>query len=380
MKNHIRLGLITLAMTVPIAACKASNTNEANKMSVVSCWQAQDRMVASAFMLPPGWSSTCQAKYDQNAYGIIFFSSIIDARSKDGRMTLNSWPSQLFKSDQGMIQIPLNAIQQEKMSFGRVDPRTTQWYQETLQNNPKPVDLKQFVQQKLAPEIKRNGLKISRIEADPMAVQLRARLSKKFDRKLPDSIKINVISVYTDSTTEPNKVGLLKIVQAISYGNPVTEWSLDFYVADGERDQVQEVSEVINLVISTLEPAPVFEYGLARLNIKLSKQRMAAGREIAKRANIIHNALNEVNDGMMKSYQSRSSSQERTHRKNIDATREVETYTNPFDGTTVKAPSSNEHFYTNNLGDFIGSNNPLFNPNDSLTTLYNWTKLEKAGN
>lgn len=346
------------------------------EMTLVTCWHPQPRMLASAFMLPPGWQATCDSQLKQNVSGVVFSSSIFKATHPKSGIQLLSLPSELFKSDDVMVQIPLQAMQHEKMMYGFVDPQTKSWYSQTLANNPKPVDLTKFAKTQIATMARQGGYSVTRVINDPIADQLRGRIKKMMGGEL-QGLTVNVVAVTTRSNKNPDSQGLLKIIQTIHQSGPVTQWSLDFFGGEGKKGNLDQVSKLIDLVISTGQPAPAFETALARLNIQLSKQRMQALKSAAEIANITSNALSSVNDQMMSAYKSRSAGTDRIHSKMIDATLEVEKYINPFDGNEVKMPSSNTYYFTNNFDDYIGSNNPLFNPNDSIDSLYNWRKLDK---
>jgi hypothetical protein len=74
----------------------------------------------------------------------------------------------------------------------------------------------------------------------------------------------------------------------------------------------------------------------------------------------------------------RTKSQARMQSKIVDSIWEVDEYRNPIDNSIVKAPMHNRYYYTNNLGDYIGTNNPMLNNEIGLTTLYNWTELQRT--
>jgi hypothetical protein len=334
-------------------------------------------MLASAFLLPPGWQVSCEAVLSQNAAGEVFSTSVFKARDPKSGVELSNLPGKIFQSDDGMIQIPLQAIEQEKMTYGFVHPETQKWYAQTLADNPKPVDLKDFARTQIRALVQNEGGEVTEITDDPIAVQLRERVRKILGGDLR-GISLNVVSVNTRNASVPNGQGVLKIIQTIQRSGPVTRWTLDFIGGDAKAENIKEVSQLIDLIISTEQPAPSFQTALAQLNIQLSQQRIAALKSAAEIANITSRALSSVNEKMMAAYKSRSASTDRIHSKIINTTLEVESYINPFDGKEVKMPSENKHYFTNNLGDYIGSSNPLFDPNVSIDSLYNWRKLEAS--
>ncbi len=55
--------------------------------------------------------------------------------------------------------------------------------------------------------------------------------------------------------------------------------------------------------------------------------------------------------------------------------RGIEEYYNPIENKTVKLPTGYQNIWTNNLGEYILSDNPNFNPN--IGSNINWQKIEK---
>jgi hypothetical protein len=51
----------------------------------------------------------------------------------------------------------------------------------------------------------------------------------------------------------------------------------------------------------------------------------------------------------------------------------IETYTSPFDGSTVDLPSGYDNVWTNNLGEYIFSDSQSYNPN--LESNLNWQQM-----
>jgi len=77
------------------------------------------------------------------------------------------------------------------------------------------------------------------------------------------------------------------------------------------------------------------------------------------------------------SYYERQQVMDRLSDRFSQAIRGVDEYVDPNRGGGVELPAGYNHAWSNALGEYIVSDDPFFNPNQSSSQ--NWTPLEKAG-
>ncbi len=115
---------------------------------------------------------------------------------------------------------------------------------------------------------------------------------------------------------------------------------------------------------------------------KMKADHVAAMNRIAlkgaaDRSRIIAQANAEINQIIREGFEQRQASQDRTHQKFINAIREVENYTVPGSGTQVQLPNSYKHVFSNGNGEYILTNDALYNPNsDQNVNNLRWEPMQ----
>lgn len=352
------------------------NKNQRELMTIATCIQPADRIVASAFMLPPGWQAQCQTQYSV-VMNTLWANPMFNVRNANNSIQISSDKGQHYYYDAQMRQQMLQSKSMQGVDtsiFGRD-------FEYMLQNNtqefmkqwdlayPQAIDLVQFANYRSQEIPQLNGYQVYHISRDPIANTI-SQILKNYQ------VKVNVVTIVAQQRNNPNNIKMLKIIQAIIPGsrNDQYTWHTMPYIATGTKNDAQEMSKMIDLIINTSQENPVFSQMVAKINIKMSKQ---ARQSIANISNITSNTYDEINQIYSNTYKNTQASSDRMQSNWVDGMLEVENYTNPFDGKTEKMPMHNKYYYTNNLDDYIGTNNPLFDPNVDLNYLYNWRKLER---
>ena len=345
-----------------------SKPTKGQKITIASCVQQQDKILANAFMLPPEWQVQCDTRYKIESH-VLWSDSLFKAYKSGSSIQLFNEAARHFLYDETVINQMLKSVNMPEYGYADQGNRVTQFRQQVLNSYPKAIDLVQFANQQLPAIMQKGGYKIYHISQDPIANSIKS-LAKT------QNVKVNAITVIAHAINNPNKIKMMKLIQPIQYfSSNKYYWHLYSYVATGNKQNEKQMSQLLNMVMMTEQENPVFTQLLVKVN---SKRTMQTIKNIQNTYAIRKRANDEINNMMMNTYRSSQTSSDRSQSKWVDGMLEVETYTNPFDGKQVKMPSNNDYYYTNNIGDYIGTSNPLFDPNVDLTYLYNWRKLEKS--
>lgn len=151
-------------------------------------------------------------------------------------------------------------------------------------------------------------------------------------------------------------------------------WNTSAAFFEGSIQESDEMYNLAKLMVKTWQANPVLIQFIDNLNQK----KMIAGQN---NFNQIMKAARQNNDQFyanLHEVQNQSNSAfQSTSEQFSDMMLDVQTYVNPNTGKQYKMPSANTYYFEGNAGEFIGSNNPLFDPNNGLNSLYNWQQLSK---
>jgi hypothetical protein len=108
---------------------------------------------------------------------------------------------------------------------------------------------------------------------------------------------------------------------------------------------------------------------------KMMQQMAADQRRNLQRLGDLSHSISQASDSIMDGYWARSAAQDRMHEKWTEAYRGVDSYRDPTSDYSPQLPGGYDHAWSNGLGEYIVSNDNLFNPN--LNSTMNWTQLER---
>lgn len=158
------------------------------------------------------------------------------------------------------------------------------------------------------------------------------------------------------------------------FGDQGNTWNIEQIMVDGNHNHQKEGDEVAKLVLSTMTLNPVFvQYctqtiqNMTEANRRLYENTMRLNREAS---DYFFTTLHSIQAKSNSTLQS-------TSEQFSDMMLGVTTYQLPNRSNEIKLPSTLEFTYTNNLGDFVSTDNPLFDPNSGLESIHNWELLQK---
>lgn len=176
------------------------------------------------------------------------------------------------------------------------------------------------------------------------------------------------------SSSDPNRVAFMITITEGLLSETMHNWKGTAFLLEGEFSDSEHLLDVAYLIGNSLETSPTFISTMNQCNLMI-KRNMEINFEI------LQNTLREVNSSLSVINRSTTEYANTTRNSTMeqfsDMLLDVETYRDPTSGEEYSMPNSNQYYYSNSMGDFIATDNPLFDPNSNLSTIYNWTKLEK---
>ena len=159
----------------------------------------------------------------------------------------------------------------------------------------------------------------------------------------------------------------------------------DYYVGWENRDAVSlrapegkldAQMPVFLAIINSLRESPEYTRQILELQTKISKgNHEAAMKTINTYAEISrasYNANQEINAGIMKSYNERNASQDRGQRDFVNYIHDQQDYKDPSLNANVTLPSSYDRVFSNGKGDYVLTNDVSFEPGAD------WSSIQKA--
>lgn len=311
------------------------------KMTIVPIMAENNSIVAAACMLPENWQGGGAIVYD-NSMGITPMIRM-GAQHPDTKMRLTgetySWHS--YSPQHEMMRQQLGTLPSYVRPFEGIERYTETDLMPLVDASYQPTDMK------------------------PM--------NDFFAKHPPGQTDVALLTAFVDRN-DPNKIAFLFTVVTIIEQNGLQSWLPSATFIEGTMEQGNEMYEIAKLLCNTLQYNPIFASAITRINAQLH-QGMQQNFQIQQ--NSIQ-GLNDAFNTTLHSIQRQSGEvMESTGEQFSDMMLGVETYRIPGTGEEVKMPSENEFYYTNGIGDFVGSNNPLFDPNIGYSSYYNWDKLQK---
>jgi hypothetical protein len=155
-------------------------------------------------------------------------------------------------------------------------------------------------------------------------------------------------------------------------------WSIEPSVSyRAEAGQLQANLPLLMSIANSVHPTAKW----AQMKMDhIRKMNQIAAKGAADRSAIIANSKREINKMIIEGDQQRQATNDRSSYNFIKAIREVEDFTGPNDTTPVQLPHYYDHVYSNGAGDYILTNDSLYNPNtDPAVNNRNWDAMKPAG-
>lgn len=108
---------------------------------------------------------------------------------------------------------------------------------------------------------------------------------------------------------------------------------------------------------------------------KMMQQMAADQRRSLQQLGDLSRSISDAGDSIMDGYWARSAAYDRMGEGYSEAIRGVDSYVDPSSDYSPQLPGGYDHAWSNGLGEYIVSNDSLFNPN--LNSTMNWQEMER---
>ena len=143
-----------------------------------------------------------------------------------------------------------------------------------------------------------------------------------------------------------------------------------------EKGKLDAQAKVFQTMIYSFRLNPQWFSKYQQVIEHLAQMEIRRIQHIGQLSRIISQTQNEISDMMMQSYNQRQAVNDRLAENFSQYIRGVDKYYDPIQQQPVELPTGYQNAWTNNLGEYIVSDRPSFNPNIGSTK--NWTKLKRT--
>jgi len=155
-----------------------------------------------------------------------------------------------------------------------------------------------------------------------------------------------------------------------------TNWYIDYIFSfKSEKGKLEANSKIFQTIAYSFKLNMQWFSKYNQVVEYLVKRQIQQIQSVGQLSRIISQTSNEISDMSMQSYYQRQEVNDRIADNFSQYIRGVEKYYDPIEQKTVELPSGYNNVWTNNLGEYILSDSPSFNPN--IGSNLNWQKIEK---
>jgi uncharacterized protein (UPF0297 family) len=154
-------------------------------------------------------------------------------------------------------------------------------------------------------------------------------------------------------------------------------WTVDYIFSfKSEQGKLDSHAKLFQTIVTSFKVNPKWFNKYNQVVEYLIQAQIKHIQNVGQLSRIISQTHNEISDQMMKSYEDRQKVYDKISDNFSHHIRGVDEYYNPLEGKTVELPSGYDNVWTNNLGEYVLSESPSYNPN--VGSNLNWQKIEQT--
>ena len=299
-----------------------------------------------------------------------------------------SWKSVTPKTNEDPNIIGPNGIKVYYRSGGQFsytqDLQLQQIYQQSGQALRPPVNTQQILEQDIQPQLQSHNLQfISSYSLPEIAHRTKTYSGKLYKATASQEYFEALGAEFTDGK---GTKALVIIDQSISH-DPSTSsgfWYYQLKILEAPDDHFESAKEafIYSIVNTQDNPEQIHAYNLSeqqKINQSWAQHnaRMQQNQQAFERQQQIHReTTNAINDSINSTYNTKNEASDRAQEQYTNVIRDEETITSPHDGQEYQVESGAEHYWINNDGEYIYSDDVFYDPNADLNNNQDWQRVE----
>ena len=254
------------------------------------------------------------------------------------------------------------------------DPMMRQAYAQAGGKLRMPLSGAEIIRQDFEPIARKEGSKLIGIHAAADIAKSDGSVQDMMYRIGPSYAKYDaVVSEWEDK--DGNPYAIILHITVSDLGNMVS-WNYYGQGLDVPKDKYESAKKTLVAGLTSLQYNPRYfdQYNQKEMNRESSSwaahnQRMAQRQQQFDAQQAIFKDKSEsINQSIMASYESRNASSDRMHNRFVNYIKDENTVINKSDGQKYQVQTGNDHYWMNDQGQYIGTNDPNYDPNRNQGT------------
>lgn len=324
------------------------NNSQTNGSTTHTFTDKESGMVSFLFPAPENW------KVNKNA-------------EKNQPIMTGPHNLKIYESEPHIYSYPTNPMMQEA-------------YRQYGQPINQPIRLNGVIQHDLKPRLEKDGMKFINQNALAAVTQNQVKYINQLYAFQSSRVNLNIEGTeWIDGEGNP----LFVVVYYMESHDPQSQsitwmYSYDFLTANA--DYFEEAKSTYIYAIENQEAHPNYVAYQNQKSFEIKQQtdrkiqqswaehnqRMRSNQAAFDARQKLHKeTYDAVNQASWDAYNSRNTSMDRSHNATINSIYEQQNVTNPTNGQTYQVEGYYNQYWMNNNGEYIGSDNSLYNPNQN---------------
>lgn len=165
-----------------------------------------------------------------------------------------------------------------------------------------------------------------------------------------------------------------------SYFSPgyfINYWYIDYVFSfKSEYQKLDSNSKIFQTMIFSFKLNPKWFAKVVNTKEKMVQMIIQGIKELGRIGTIVANSSTQLREDQLSDWERRQQANDRVVQNFSDNIRGVERYNDPYTGNEVELPSGYGHAWANNLGEYIITESPSYNPN--IGSNLSWVQIEQA--
>lgn len=157
----------------------------------------------------------------------------------------------------------------------------------------------------------------------------------------------------------------------------INYWYIDYVFSfKAAKNGLDSQAKVFQTMVYSLKVNPRWFAKVVNVKEMMVQKIIRGIKEIGRIGDMVARAGSEMREGQMKDWERRQQANDKIVQNFTDNIRGVERFNDPFAGKEVELPSGYGRAFANNLGEYIVTDSPSYNP--SIGSNLNWQELKPA--
>jgi hypothetical protein len=155
-----------------------------------------------------------------------------------------------------------------------------------------------------------------------------------------------------------------------------TIWYVDYIFSfKAEKGKLESNTKIFQTITASFKLNPQWYAKYSNVIEYMAQQQISQIRSVGEFSRMLSRISDQISDEKMQQFYARGEVYDRVSQKFSDNILGIDRYYDPYEGKEVELPSGYDQAWCNNNGEYIMSDNPNFNPNESSNL--NWQPLKK---